>query len=359
MAIYQFMIAVRSAEQGGASVQLTNEDGEVTSHIQGMFSRTIRLLARGLKPCYVFDGKPPTLKGGELAKRGAKREQAEKDLKAAEEEGNAEDVDKFSKRLVRVTRENNEDCKELLRLMGVPVVTAPCEAEAQCAALAAAGKVYATGTEDMDALTFRTPVLLRRLTMPEAKKMPILEISVEKVLTGLDIDYDMFVDLCIMMGCDYTDSIKGIGPKTALKLIREHKNIETILQKIDQKKFEVPAPWLTEEPIFLEARRLFKQHEVSDPETVELKWTDCNEPELTKFLVEKFGFNPDRVASGIAKLKKTRGTASQARMDSFFKSCDAPSDDKMAAKRKAAQAAKSKGGNKKAKTGPSKFGRRK
>ena len=64
---------------------LTNEAGEVTSHIQGLFNRTIRLMTNGIKPVYVFDGKPPTLKGGELAKRTKGRAKAAADLKAAEE----------------------------------------------------------------------------------------------------------------------------------------------------------------------------------------------------------------------------------------------------------------------------------
>ncbi|CAM9374644.1 unnamed protein product, partial [Phaeothamnion confervicola] len=160
MQMYQFLVAVRSSGQGQAAQMLTNDAGEVTSHIQGMFNRTIRLLAEGIKPVYVFDGRPPTMKGGELAKRLAKRKKAEEDLKTAEESGVVGDVDKYSKRLVKVGRQHNEDCKTLLRLMGVPVVDALSEAEAQCAALAQAGVVYGTATEDMDALTFQTPKLV-------------------------------------------------------------------------------------------------------------------------------------------------------------------------------------------------------
>lgn len=157
---------------------LMNEAGEVTSHIQGMFNRTIKMMTGGIRPVYVFDGKPPNLKGGELAKRLAKRAKAEADLATAREADNGEDIDRQNKRLVKVTRQHNEDCKELLKLMGVPVLTAPCEAEAQCAELAKNGKVYATATEDMDALTFRTPKLLRRLTFSQSSKdkQPILEV---------------------------------------------------------------------------------------------------------------------------------------------------------------------------------------
>jgi flap endonuclease-1 len=187
------------------------------------------MMTCGVKPVYVFDGKPPQMKGGELAKRMAKRAKAEEDLAVAKEAGNMEDVDKFSSRLVKVSRSHNEDCKKLLHLMGVPVVDAPCEAEAQCAELAKGGKVYATATEDMDALTFRTPKLLRKMTFAASgknQKHTVVEIDFAAMLAGMQLTYEEFVDLCILCGCDYCSTIKGIGPKTALRLIREHKTIE-------------------------------------------------------------------------------------------------------------------------------------
>ena len=247
MAMYQFLVAVRTGS-GGNQQQLTNENGDVTSHIQGMFNRTIRMMEAGIKPCYVFDGKPPPMKSGELAKRIARRKKAEKDLEAAKAAGDGDDIDRFQRRLVKVTKQHNEECKELLRLMGVPCITAPCEAEAQCAELNKHGKVYGTATEDMDALTFRTPKLIRKLfsqSTNKDKNSPVVEIDVEKVLTEMKLSYEQFVDLCILCGCDYCDTIKGVGPKGALKLIREHKTIEASLAHIrkNEKKKEIPADW--------------------------------------------------------------------------------------------------------------------
>ncbi|RKO93681.1 PIN domain-like protein, partial [Blyttiomyces helicus] len=259
MSIYQFLIAVR--QQDG--MQLTNEAGETTSHLMGMFYRTVRMMENGIKPVYVFDGKPPTLKSGELKKRGEKRAEAQKEADAAIEAGDAENADKFSRRTVKVLPEHNEECQKLLKLMGVPFIKAPCEAEAQCAALAKAGKVFGSGSEDMDTLTFESPVLLRHLTFSEARKMPIREINLAKALEGLGMNMDQFIDLCILLGCDYCDSIKGIGPTRAVALIKEHGSLEKVLDKLDPKKFPIPEDWP-----YQAARELFKRPDVTDPETI-------------------------------------------------------------------------------------------
>ncbi|GAV78013.1 XPG_N domain-containing protein/XPG_I domain-containing protein [Cephalotus follicularis] len=239
MSIYQFLIVVgRSGTE-----MLTNEAGEVTSHLQGMFTRTIRLLESGLKPLYVFDGKPPDLKKQELAKRYSKRADATTDLQEAMETGNKDDIEKFSKRTVKVTKQHNDDCKRLLSLMGVPVIEAPSEAEAQCAALCKSGKVYAVASEDMDSLTFGAPTFLRHLMDPSSRKIPVMEFQVAKVLEELNLNMDQFVDLCILCGCDYCDSIRGIGGQTALKLIRQHGSIESILENINKERYQIPDDW--------------------------------------------------------------------------------------------------------------------
>lgn len=185
MSIYSFLIAVRSDGQ-----QLTSESGETTSHLMGMFYRTLRMVDNGIKPVFVFDGAPPKLKSGELAKRFQRKAEALEAEEEAKEIGTAEEVEKFSRRTVRVTREHNKECQRLLKLMGIPFSIAPTEAEAQCAALAKAGKVYAAASEDMDTLTFNTPVLLRHLTFSEQRKEPIQEIRLDAVLSGLDLTFE-------------------------------------------------------------------------------------------------------------------------------------------------------------------------
>lgn len=308
MSIYQFLIAVR--QEGNA---LTNEEGETTSHLMGMFYRTIRLMENGIKPVYVFDGKPPNLKGGELAKRQEKRAEAQENLDKATDAGDATNVDKFSKRLVKVTKEHVDDCRKLLTLMGVPYVDAPCEAEAQCCALVKSGKVYAVGTEDMDALTFGGTVLLRHLTFSEARKMPIKEFHLTKILEGLDFSQEQFIDLCIMLGCDYCDTIRGIGPKRAIDLIKEHKTIEKVLEKIDTDKYQVPENWM-----YKEARELFIHPEVADPAELDLKWNEPDEEGIVQYMCKEKGFGEDRMRNGVKKILKSRNTGTQVRLDSFF-----------------------------------------
>jgi flap endonuclease-1 len=279
-----------------------------------MFYRTIRLLENGIKPVYVFDGKPPELKGGELAKRQERRAEAQENLEKATETGDAENVDKFTRRLVKVTKEHGEECRKLLKLMGVPYVEAPCEAEAQCCALVKTGKVYAVGTEDMDALTFGGDVLVRHLTFSEAKKMPIKEFTLRKVLEGLEMSHEQFIDLCILLGCDYCDTIKGIGPKRAVDLVKEYKSIDVILEKIDKEKYKVPENWL-----YKEARQLFIKPEITDPDTIDLKWTDPDEEGIVQYMCNEKGFNEERMRNGVKKILKARNTGTQVRLDSFFK----------------------------------------
>ncbi|GAA6092104.1 flap endonuclease 1, partial [Tachysurus ichikawai] len=255
---------------------------------------------------------PPPL-SWQLEKRGERRAEAEKLLAQAQEMGEQENIDKFSKRLVKVTKQHNDECKKLLTLMGVPYIEAPCEAEATCAALVKAGKVFATATEDMDGLTFGTSVLLRHLTASEAKKLPIQEFYFSRILQEMNLSHQQFIDLCILLGCDYCGTIKGIGPKRAIDLIRQHGSIEEILDNIDQSKHPTPEDWL-----YKEARTLFLEPEVVDCSSVELKWNEPDEEALVQFMCSEKQFSEERIRNGAKKIMKSRQGSTQGRLDTFF-----------------------------------------
>merc|ERR1719316_1798308 len=299
------MIMIRE-NHSGSYQNLTNEAGEVTSHIIGMLTRTIRLMENGIKPVYVFDGKPPELKLGELEARRAKAADAKANLQTALESGDQEKILKATKGTVRVTKEQNEQTKQLLRLMGVPVVEAPSEAEATCAALARDGKVYAAATEDADCLTFGTKILVRNLMAPESAKKQILEVSLERVLEQLNITMDQFIDFCILSGCDYCDTLKGVGPSTAIKLIIQHGSIEKVLEYIDPEKIPVPENFR-----YQAARDFFRECEAVDTKSVEFTFADPDVEGLEKFLVEKMSFDKTRVTRFVDRLKAAKGKTKQ------------------------------------------------
>ena len=199
------------------------------------------MMELGIKPVWVFDGKPPDMKGGEIAKRQKAKKKAQEDLKAAQASGDVEAQNKFSKRNIRVGTKENDDVKYLFALMGVPVVESPCEAEAQCAALCAGGVCDMAASEDMDTLCFNSPILLRKFTAAESKKIPVMEMNLARLLEDLQFTYPEFVDLCILLGCDYMDKIKGMGPVKALSMMKEHRSIEAVIEAIKGTKYEVPA----------------------------------------------------------------------------------------------------------------------
>jgi flap endonuclease-1 len=228
----------------------------------------------------------------------------------------------------------------------------------------------------MDALTFASPILIRKMTFANASKSEVQQINYAKAIEGLELTHDQFVDMCILLGCDYCDTIKGIGPKTALKLVKEHGCIENILKNLNREKYTVPESYEPNEarkrkeeedngeenegeskgddeelvPVFVEARKLFNQHEVLSESDVEplLKWKECQPEPLKAFLVDECGFNPDRVQSSIEKLQKAYKATSkpQMRMDEFFKFKPNPNKGKVDAKKRKADADKAAKGKK-------------
>ena len=211
-----------------------------------------------------------------------------------------------------------EDAIKMLRLMGNPVIEAPCEAEAQCAEIVKNGKAFATASEDMDSLTFATSVLLRGFN---SKKEPVIEINYSELISGLEMTHEQFVDLCILCGCDYTDTIDGVGPITAYKLIKEHKTIEKVVEHLEaenlssnkKRKFVIPHNFN-----YPDSREIFLHHDVAKAPDLDLKWEKPNEEELKKFLCDEKGFSEARVEGGLKKIKNVDNKGYQPRLENFF-----------------------------------------
>ena len=198
--------------------------------------------------------------------------------------------------------------------MGVPVIEAPSEAEAQCAQLCKENAVYAISTEDMDSLTFATPKLVRHLMAPASQKVAVMEFDHSKVLEGLNLTQEQFVDLCILCGCDYTDKIGGIGPIRALQLIQKHGSIEKVLENLDAAKYKIPDPFPYEE-----ARKLFKEPNVlSGPDLPPMKFAAPDLDGLIQFLVVEKNFNEQRVRNAVDRINAAKSKSTQGRLESFF-----------------------------------------
>jgi flap endonuclease-1 len=308
MAIYQFIAATQWSSNSNI-MQLTDSEGNQTAHLVGLLNRSLILLEHHIKPVWVFDGNPPDLKKGELSRRKQQKEEAKAKVEEAQEEGKTEEVEKQMKRNLRVTKEMTEDAKTLIRLLGLPIVEAPGEAEAECACLVKTGKANAVASEDMDSLAFGANYLLRGLN---SKKEPIVEITLAEVLTGLELSQDQFIDLCILLGSDYTEHIEGVGPATAFNLMKAHASLEKVLENIqDLKKYRVPESFNWEG-----AKDLFIHPDVNTD--LEFSWGNCDETGLVEFLVQRKGFSQKRVEDAIEKMKKCQGKKAQMVLESFF-----------------------------------------
>ena len=360
MHLYSFLAAIRT---GGDATHLTNSRGEATSHLQGFANRTLRMLEAGAKPVFVFDGAAPELKGKTLKGRSeAKRAAEEKLARARDADSGAttEDVYKAASASTRVTRQHNDDVKRLLRLMGVPVVEAPGEAEASCVALVRHGACDFVVTEDMDALTFGAAKMVKNLFDVEGarakEKRPAYEIDLAAALRELGPrglgTMAAFVDFCILCGCDYLDHVPGVGPATAAKLLKSHASLERAVVVADEAAPAAPvAPLATSStaddgadgdeaapapkaakrvgrkvggrPVaphgwdFRAARALFfAPTVVAAGETVDAPPPDY--AALRAFLVDGHEFNGDRVDKMVARLRKCREAKPQKRIDDFF-----------------------------------------
>lgn len=319
MSMYQFLISTQQIKTGFSIAELKDEQGNLTGHLLGLYNRTIFLMEHGIKPVWVFDGKPPEAKRNTLRGRKKRKEDAAKNEEEAKDEGDMEKALKFANQTVRITEQMTNDAKKLIKLLGIPMIEAPSEAEASCSILCKNKKVNAAATEDMDSLCFGCPLLIRDLS---SKEEEVVTVNLEIALKELDVTMDEFIDVCILCGCDYCSKIEGIGSVNALKLIKERKNIEGVI-KFSEEFNKDPShkkklTYDNETFDFVEARRLFKEPEVCDCDKVKFEWTKPKAEELKEFLVKEKNFNETRIDNLLKRIENAKSKSSQTRMESFF-----------------------------------------
>jgi len=203
----------------------TTDDGAEVANLVGVVQGLPKFFEHDLTPVFVFDGAVTDLKADEVERRREQREQYEADLEEARERGDAIAVARLESRTQRLTDTIIETTRELLSLLDVPVIDAPAEGEAQCAHMARRGTVDYAGTEDYDALLFGAPFTLRQLT---SKGDPEL-MEFEATLEQHDLTWEQLVDAALLCGTDFNEGISGIGPKTAVSLLREHGDLWGVL----------------------------------------------------------------------------------------------------------------------------------
>ncbi|MEM3470332.1 MAG: flap endonuclease-1, partial [Thermoproteota archaeon] len=234
--LYQFLTIIRGAD----GRPLMDSKNRVTSHLSGLFYRTCNFLSAGLKPIYVFDGEPPKIKREEAERRRAVRMEASRKYEEALSMGRLEEARKYAQMSATLDEYLLKSAEELVRLMGVPVVHAPSEGEAQAAHMVITGVADYVGSQDFDSLLFGGRMLVRNLAITGRRKLPgkkayvevsLEEISLEETLKSLSITREQLIDIALLVGTDYTEGVKGIGPKRALELIRKGMSLEEILSK--------------------------------------------------------------------------------------------------------------------------------
>ena len=305
-ALYQFLAIIRQSD----GTPLKDSGGRITSHLSGLLYRTSNLVELGIKPIYVFDGIPPALKEVEIKRRMRVKEQAAVLYERALKEGKKEEARVYAQATSRLKDYMADDSKRLLDSMGIPWIQAPSEGEAQAAHLTRHGDADYCASQDYDSLLFGASKLVRNITISGRRKLPSKNIYVEvipevveldNVLKDCGITYEQLVDVGILIGTDFNpDGIKGLGPKTALKLIKEHGNIENALLHIENAEFPVEPQRI---------REIFLRPNVTDRYKVE--WKEPNIESVVSFIVGERDFSEDRVRKTLEKMqqgtKKLRG----------------------------------------------------
>src|ERR671919_694191 len=310
--IYQFLATIR----GPTGESLTNNKGEITSHLSGLFYRNINFLTENIKLIYIFDGKPHSLKFKEIARRKELKQEAIEKYQEALEEGRLEDAKKYSQGTVILTDKIIEQSKIILKLLGIPVIQAPSEGEATASILTKDGMAYACASQDYDSLLFGAKRLIRNLTISGKRKVPNRNVYVDiepeiilqqQLLNETGLNLEQLVDVGILIGTDFNPGgIPGIGPKTALKLVKEYNKLEKI-DKIEDSVANIP---------YKEIREVFLKQEV--PKVNSIEFNDINYDALVNFLCIEKNFSVARVNTSLDKVRKSITNRNQS-LENWFK----------------------------------------
>ncbi|MBI4176830.1 MAG: flap endonuclease-1 [Candidatus Aenigmarchaeota archaeon] len=294
--LYQFLSSIRQPD----GTPLMDTAGRVTSHLSGLLYRTSRFIEAGMLPVFVFDGKPPAFKNVTLEKRALVKAEAEKKLEEALAKGDMEQARKAAQAASRLTKDMVAEAKNLLNLMGIPVVQAPSEAEAQAAHMTKRGSAFATASQDYDSLLFGSPRLVRNLTITGKKKLPNKETYIEvrpemvelkRNLGMLGITQEKLIVLGILVGTDFNvGGIKGIGPKKALHIVQT-RSVDEIFTEMDFSPYD-PQMILN----------FFTNPPVED--NYEISWKKPDEEGIKKMMVDGHSFSEERVAKVLGTMKK-------------------------------------------------------
>ncbi len=305
--IYQFLSNIR--EYDGSP--LKDNSGNITSHLSGLFYRSVSLLESGIILVYVFDGKPHPLKDKTIKERIALKEKAEEEYRASLAMGDVERAKSFASRTSRLTKEMVDESKELLNALGIPTIDSPSEGEAEASFLSQRGRVYSVVSQDYDSLLFGAPRLIRNLTITgkrrNARTGRSQDVSPEMIdltetLRSLSITREQLIDMGILIGTDFNEGIKGIGPKKALQLIRKYGS----LKNIPDIKIEY----------YEEIKQIFLNPDVLDPGNISIPELDENI--VMEILVSRHNFSVERVKSALSRLRDIKKSGVQRSIDSFF-----------------------------------------
>jgi flap endonuclease-1 len=307
--LYQFLSSIRQPD----GTPLMDRDGRVTSHLSGVLYRTASLLEAGVRPAYVFDGTPPQLKQKTIEARRELRQEAEREWQKARAEGDMKRALKMASRSSRLGPDMVEESKELLDALGVPWVAAPGEGEAQMSRMVSDGRVWAGASQDFDALLFGTPTLVRNLTLAGRRRLPSGKtqdvvpevVSLGEVLSTLGVTREQLVDMAILIGTDFNEGVRGIGPKRALSALKRAGSLDALLS---EEKSEVPEE-------YEEVRRIFLEPEVITDYTLE--WSPPDDDRVRKVMCDRHGFSVDRIDAVLSRLAQRKQSSEQFRLDKW------------------------------------------